>query len=195
VARNVAQLLPVHGSQEPYQSDQQLWQLLRLRRLGQAGVLLPQVRGHGDVLEGVRTLQRIRPRRSFSQALLHLQRYLKEGHLYLCDRRADLVISGGANVYPAEVEMVLAQCPGVQDCAVFGIPDNEFGESLAAAVQRSPGAEVTAESIQRYLETHLARYKVPRLIQFHAELPREDSGKIFKRRLREPFWKKSGRHI
>lgn len=121
--------------------------------------------------------------------------YLKEGHLYLCDRRADLVISGGANVYPAEVEMILAQCPGVQDCAVFGVPDNEFGESLAAAVQRSPGTEVTAESIQRYLETHLARYKVPRLIQFHAELPREDSGKIFKRRLREPFWKDSGRHI
>ncbi len=121
--------------------------------------------------------------------------YLQGGHLYLCDRRSDLVITGGANVYPAEVEMVLADCPGVQDCAVFGIPDAEFGESLAAAVQLLPGAQVSAEEVRQYLQARLARYKVPRLVQFHAALPREDSGKIFKRRLRAPFWEGTGRNI
>jgi len=121
--------------------------------------------------------------------------YLKDGRLYLCDRRSDMVISGGTNIYPAEIEMVLLQCPGVQDCAVFGIPDDDFGESLAAAVEAIPGAQVTARQIQDYLENHLAKYKVPRRIDFHASLPREDSGKIFKRRLRDPFWQNAGRKI
>lgn len=121
--------------------------------------------------------------------------YLKDGRLYLCDRRSDMVIFGGTNVYPAEIEMVLAQCPGVRDCAVFGIPDEDFGESLAAAVEREPGAQLTEADIRYYLEARLARYKVPRRIDFHAALPREDSGKIFKRRLRDPFWQNTGRQI
>jgi long-chain acyl-CoA synthetase len=121
--------------------------------------------------------------------------YLKNGRLYLCDRRSDMVISGGTNIYPAEIEMVLMQCPGVQDCAVFGIPDEDFGESLAAAVELMPGAQVSVREIQAYLEVHLAKYKVPRRIDFHASLPREDSGKIFKRRLRDPFWQATGRQI
>lgn len=121
--------------------------------------------------------------------------YLKDGRLYLCDRRSDMVISGGTNIYPAEIEMVLAQCPGVQDCAVFGIPDEQFGESLAAAVQRMPGAQVTVEEIQGFLLDRLAKYKVPRRIDFHDSLPREESGKIFKRKLRDPFWEKVGRRI
>jgi long-chain acyl-CoA synthetase len=91
--------------------------------------------------------------------------------------------------------MALLQCPGVQDCAVFGIPDAEFGESLAAAVQAMPGVELTAEEIRSYLATRIARYKVPRRVDFHASLPREDSGKIFKRHLREPFWQATGRKI
>jgi long-chain acyl-CoA synthetase len=121
--------------------------------------------------------------------------YLKDERLYLCDRRSDMVISAGTNIYPAEIEMVLLQCPGVQDCAVFGIPDDEFGESLAAAVQAVPGATLTAQDIRAYLEPRLAKYKLPRRIDFHAALPREDSGKIFKRRLREPFWQGAGRSI
>jgi long-chain acyl-CoA synthetase len=121
--------------------------------------------------------------------------YLKDGRLYLCDRRSDMVISGGTNIYPAEIEMVLTQCPGVHDCAVFGIPDEDFGESLAAAVELMPGAQVSVRDIQAYLESHLAKYKVPRRIDFHASLPREDSGKIFKRRLRDPFWQTTGRKI
>ena len=80
--------------------------------------------------------------------------------------------------------MVLQQCPGVQDCAIFGIPDDEFGESLAAAVQLLPDTVLTAEQIRDYLNQRLSSYKVPRRVDFHDNLPREDSGKIFKRRLR-----------
>ena len=121
--------------------------------------------------------------------------YMKSGRLYLCDRRSDMVISGGTNIYPAEIEMVLTQCPGVKDCAVFGIPDEEFGESLAAAVELMPGAQVSAEQIRAYLQARLAKYKMPKRVDFHASLPREDSGKIFKRRLRDPFWQDAGRKI
>lgn len=121
--------------------------------------------------------------------------YMKNDHLYLCDRRSDMVISAGTNIYPAEIEMVLLQCPGVQDCAVFGIPDEEFGESLAAAVEPMPGVQLDAGQICRYLSERLAKYKVPKRVDFHAALPREDSGKIFKRRLRDPFWQAAGRTI
>ena len=121
--------------------------------------------------------------------------YMKEGHLYLCDRRSDMVISAGTNIYPAEIEMTLLQCPGVQDCAVFGIPDEEFGESLAAAVELVPGAHLTAKDIQDFIAERLARFKVPKRVDFHAALPRQDSGKIFKRHLRDPFWQGTGRTI
>jgi long-chain acyl-CoA synthetase len=106
-----------------------------------------------------------------------------------------MVIFGGTNIYPAEIEMVLTQCPGVKDCAVFGIPDEDFGESLAAAVELMPGAQLGAEEIRAYLLPRLARFKVPKRIDFHEALPREDSGKIFKRRLRDPFWQNAGRRI
>jgi long-chain acyl-CoA synthetase len=121
--------------------------------------------------------------------------YMKDGRLYLCDRRSDMVISGGANIYPAEIEMVLTQCPGVKDCAVFGIPDDDFGESLAAAVELMPGANLGAKEIQDYLHPRLAKFKVPKRIDFHASLPRQDSGKIFKRHLRDVFWQNTGRKI
>jgi long-chain acyl-CoA synthetase len=115
--------------------------------------------------------------------------YLDEdGYLFIIDRSADMVISGGVNIYPAEIEAVLHGMPGVADCAVFGIPDPEFGESLAAAVQLHPGVQVGAPEVQDYLRVRLADYKVPREVSFHASLPREDTGKIFKRRLREPYW-------
>ena len=118
-----------------------------------------------------------------------------EGYLFLCDRANDMIISGGANIYPAEIESVLINCPGVHDCAVFGIPDPDFGESIAAFVE--PDAEVTLdeESIREYLIGHLAKFKIPRLIEFRSNLPREDSGKLFKRKLRDPFWADSGRKI
>ncbi len=121
--------------------------------------------------------------------------YLKDGHLYLCDRRSDMVISAGTNIYPAEIEMCLLQCPGVQDCAVFGIPDEEFGESLAAAVERVPGATLSETDVKDWVRDRMAKYKVPKRVDFHAALPRQDSGKIFKRQLRDPFWQAAGRNI
>ncbi len=119
----------------------------------------------------------------------------RDGYLYVADRKSDMVISGGVNIYPAEIEAVLVGMPGVADCAVFGIPDAEFGEALAAAVQPAPGKKLSPHEIQDYLRLRIAHYKVPRVVSFHDALPREDSGKIFKRVLREPYWRDAGRRI
>lgn len=118
-----------------------------------------------------------------------------DGFLYLCDRAKDMIISGGANIYPAEIEAELHKAPGVADCAVFGIPDDEFGEAVCAVVQPQPGVSLHASEIRAYLRGRIASYKVPKQVLFQAELPREDSGKIFKRKLREPFWEGLDRRI
>jgi long-chain acyl-CoA synthetase len=117
------------------------------------------------------------------------------GYLYLCDRANDMVISGGVNIYPAEIEAVLSGMPGVADCAVFGIPDQELGEAVHAVVQPQAGRAIDAASVREYLRPLLAGYKLPRTVECLAELPREDSGKIFKRRLREAWWNGTGRRI
>ncbi len=111
-----------------------------------------------------------------------------DGFLFIVDRAADMVISGGVNIYPAEIEAVLQLMPGVTDCAVFGIPHPEYGEALAAAIQPTPGTVPDPDAIKGWLRERLAGYKVPTTLSFHTELPREDTGKIFKRRLREPYW-------
>jgi long-chain acyl-CoA synthetase len=118
-----------------------------------------------------------------------------EGYLYVADRKSDMVISGGVNIYPAEIEATLLTMPVVADCAVFGIPDAEFGEALAAAIQLREGERTSGEQVQAYLRERIANYKVPRVVTFHEELPREESGKIFKRRLREPYWANVARRI
>jgi long-chain acyl-CoA synthetase len=118
-----------------------------------------------------------------------------DGFLFLCDRRRDMVISGGVNIYPAEIESVLVTCPGVRDCAVFGIPHDEYGEQLMAVVEMEPGMALDVADIVAFLSQRLAGYKVPRLIEARTDLPREDSGKIFKRRLRAPYWQAAGRAI
>ena len=118
-----------------------------------------------------------------------------DGYLYVSDRQSDMVISGGVNIYPAEIEAVLIGMPGVADCAVFGIPHKEYGEALAAAIEPHVGHLPDAQAVQDYLSERLAGYKVPRVVSFHEVLPREDSGKIFKRRLKAPYWEKVGRRI
>jgi long-chain acyl-CoA synthetase len=118
-----------------------------------------------------------------------------DGYLFLCDRKRDMVISGGVNIYPAEIEAQLLRIAGVKDCAVFGIPDAEFGEKLMAVVEPMDGHSLTPATLQAELARHLAGYKVPRRIEIGRDLPREDSGKIFKRRLREPYWRALGRRI
>ena len=115
--------------------------------------------------------------------------YLDEdGYLFLCDRKRDMVISGGVNIYPAEIENVLIGMAGVRDCAVFGIPDHEYGERLCACVEPESGSIVSASAVQDYLRERLANFKVPKEIKFLDALPREASGKIFKRKLRDPYW-------
>jgi long-chain acyl-CoA synthetase len=118
-----------------------------------------------------------------------------DGYVFLCDRKRDMVISGGVNIYPAEIEAVLHGLPGVHDCAVFGIPDTEFGEALMAVVEPLPGVKLDVADIRARLKTSLADYKVPKHIEIQTGLPREDSGKIFKRRLRDPYWERAGRKI
>jgi long-chain acyl-CoA synthetase len=118
-----------------------------------------------------------------------------DGFLYLCDRSKDMIISGGVNIYPAEIEAELHGLKGVADCAVFGIPDPEFGEAVCAVVQAEPGAILGEADVRAHLKERVAGYKMPRRIEFAADLPREDSGKIFKRKLREPYWEGLQRRI
>jgi long-chain acyl-CoA synthetase len=118
-----------------------------------------------------------------------------DGYVFICDRKRDMVISGGVNIYPAEIEAALHAISGVHDCAVFGIPDAEFGEALMAVVEPQPGMTLDITSLRAQLKVALADYKVPKHIEIQGNLPREDSGKIFKRRLRDPYWERAGRRI
>ncbi|MFV2172497.1 acyl-CoA synthetase [Actinomadura sp. LOL_016] len=119
--------------------------------------------------------------------------YLTEdGFLFLSDRKADMIISGGANIYPAEIENEITMHPKVADVAVFGIPDEEWGEQIKAVVEpaagAAPGPELAAE-ILASLEGRLAKMKWPKSIDFIETMPREPNGKLLKRKLRDPYWK------
>ena len=125
--------------------------------------------------------------------------YLTEdGFLFLCDRKSDMIISGGANIYPAEIEAEIIMNPKVADVAVFGIPDEEWGEQIKAVIQPAAGVEAgdeLAAEIMAALEGRLAKMKWPRSIDFTVELPRDPSGKLLKRRLRDPYWAGQGTKI
>jgi acyl-CoA synthetase (AMP-forming)/AMP-acid ligase II len=112
----------------------------------------------------------------------------EEGYYYICDRKKDMIISGGMNIYPAEIEAALEQHPDIFDVAVFGVPSDEWGEAVHAVVVLRPGAELTDDDIIAFARQHLASYKVPRSISYMDELPRTGSGKILKRELRAPYW-------
>ncbi len=119
----------------------------------------------------------------------------EDGYLYLCDRANDMVISGGVNIYPAEIEAELHKFPEVADCAVFGIPDEEFGEALCVYIQPQEAMVLKESDLRSRLRENVAGYKMPRVWEFVSELPREDSGKIFKRKLRAPYWEGQERKI
>jgi acyl-CoA synthetase (AMP-forming)/AMP-acid ligase II len=112
-----------------------------------------------------------------------------EGFVYICDRKKDMIISGGVNIYPAEVEAVLYEFPAVLDAAVFGIPSDEWGESVHAVVQAKPDHELDLDALRVYADAHLGSYKRPRSYELRDELPRTDSGKLLKRVLRDEHWK------
>ena len=125
--------------------------------------------------------------------------YLDEdGYLFMSDRKIDMIISGGVNIYPAEIEGVLAAHPAVRDAAVFGIPNEEFGEEVKAAVQLVDGVEgsdaLAAELIE-HVRGELAGFKAPRSVDFEDEMPRHPTGKLYKRLLRDRYWQEAGRSI
>jgi acyl-CoA synthetase (AMP-forming)/AMP-acid ligase II len=111
-----------------------------------------------------------------------------EGFYYICDRKNDMIISGGMNIYPAEIEAALEQHPKIYDVAVFGIPSEEWGELVHATIVVAPGESLSAPEVMAFSREHLAGYKTPRSVAFADELPRTGSGKILKRQLRAPFW-------
>jgi long-chain acyl-CoA synthetase len=121
-----------------------------------------------------------------------------EGWLFLSDRKTDMIISGGANIYPAEIESELIMHPKVADVAVFGIPHDDWGEEVKAVVEPvegvSGGPELEAELLE-WASTRLAKYKTPRTIDFTDELPRDPNGKLYKRKLRDPYWEGRERAI
>jgi long-chain acyl-CoA synthetase len=118
-----------------------------------------------------------------------------DGYLFIADRRTDMVISGGVNIYPAEIEATLLAHPDVVDAAVFGIPDPRWGESLHAVVEARRAAALDGAAVQAWCRERLADYKTPRSVEFVAELPRDPNGKVLKRQLRQPHWEGQQRSI
>jgi long-chain acyl-CoA synthetase len=112
-----------------------------------------------------------------------------EGYFFILDRLKDMIVSGGENIYSGEVEAVIYQHPAVREVAVFGIPDSKWGELVMACVVLKPGTELSADELIAHLRESLARYKIPRRIEFSTtELPKSGSGKILKKKLRESYW-------
>jgi acyl-CoA synthetase (AMP-forming)/AMP-acid ligase II len=111
-----------------------------------------------------------------------------EGFVSICDRKKDMIISGGVNIYPAEIEAVVHEHPGVIDVAVFGVPDDEWGERVYAVIQPKPGFALDLDELRAFVDARVAPYKRPRGYEVRDELPRTESGKLLKRVLRDEHW-------
>ncbi len=118
-----------------------------------------------------------------------------EGFFFVHDRVKDMIVSGGENVYPAEVENAILGCPGVADAAVIGVPDDKWGEAVKAVVVRAPGADPEPEDIIAYARQRIAGFKAPKSVDFIDVLPRNPSGKVLRRELRAPYWAGRGRNV
>jgi long-chain acyl-CoA synthetase len=121
-----------------------------------------------------------------------------DGFLFLCDRKSDMIISGGVNIYPAEIEAALGEHPQVRDVAVFGIPDEDWGEQIKAVVELDPGTKpgpALAQELLAHCKERLAGFKCPKSIDFTTALPRDPNGKLYKRKLRDPYWEGRERAI
>lgn len=119
----------------------------------------------------------------------------EEGFFYIIDRKKDMIISGGFNVYPAEVESVLFDHPAVSECCVVGVPDEEWGESIMALVVTKPGVSVSEDELGTFCADRLARFKKPRTIRFTEELPKNPNGKVARRLVREKYWQQQDRQV
>jgi long-chain acyl-CoA synthetase len=118
-----------------------------------------------------------------------------DGYVFLHDRIKDMIVSGGENVYPTEVENVLMTHPGVGDVAVIGVPDEHWGEAVKAIVVPATGTALAEAELIAFARERLAGYKLPKSVSFAETLPRTASGKLLKRALREPYWAGVGRRI
>jgi len=121
--------------------------------------------------------------------------YLKDGYLFIHDRVKDMIVSGGENIYPAEIENVLMGHPEVADAAVIGVPSERWGEAVKAMIVPAQGSEISDQALIAYCRERLAGYKCPASIDRLAALPRNPSGKLLKTELREPFWKGRTRQV
>ena len=119
----------------------------------------------------------------------------EDGYLYLSDRSKDMIISGGENIYPREIEEVLTKHAAIREVAVIGVPDAEWGEAVKAIVVRQHDQDVSEQELIRFCQDHIASYKKPKTIEFVEELPKNNYGKILKRELRAPYWQKGTRQI
>jgi acyl-CoA synthetase (AMP-forming)/AMP-acid ligase II len=119
----------------------------------------------------------------------------EDGFLYIHDRVKDMILSGGENIYPAEVENAIFGHPGVADVAVIGVPDEKWGEAVKAIVVAKPGEHPTPESVIAWAKERIASYKCPKTVDIIEALPRNPSGKILRKDLREPYWKDMTRRV
>ena len=119
-----------------------------------------------------------------------------DGYLFIVDRKKDMIISGGENIYSREVEETLMRHPAVREAAVIGVPDEKWGESVKAFVVRQPGADVDEADLVQHCRDHIASYKKPRSVEFLDALPRmASSSKVDKKALRAPYWDRAGRQV
>jgi acyl-CoA synthetase (AMP-forming)/AMP-acid ligase II len=119
----------------------------------------------------------------------------EDGFVYIKDRKKDLIITGGENVYPAQVENALYGHPAVLECAVFGVPDDVWGEAVKAVVSVKPGRTVTEDELIQLARENLASYMKPKSVDFVDEMPKSPTGKLLKRELRAPYWEETGRDV
>ncbi|HLT27205.1 MAG TPA: AMP-binding protein [Zeimonas sp.] len=119
----------------------------------------------------------------------------EDGYVYIVDRKKDMIISGGFNIFPSEIEQVIWSHPGVQDCAVIGVPDEKWGEAVKAVIERRPGGNVTEQEILELCRRSLGSVKTPKSVEFWDELPRSPVGKVRKKDIRDRFWAGTGRTI
>jgi len=166
---------------------------------GEAGQIWYRPAGDGDVeywRDEEKTKAIHRADRTFTSGDVGF--FDDDGYLFLTDRVIDMIVSGGVNIYPAEIEGAIISHPAVHDVAVFGVPDDEFGEQVKAAISvedgYQPGDELAAELIA-WCRDRIAGYKAPRTIDFLDELPRTPTGKLYKRLLRDPYWSRADRNI
>jgi acyl-CoA synthetase (AMP-forming)/AMP-acid ligase II len=118
-----------------------------------------------------------------------------DGYFYITDRKRDMIVSGGFNIFPFEVESALMEHPGVQDCAVIGVPDEKWGEAVKAYVQLKPGSTAISDELIAFVKEKIGSMKAPKSVDFIDSLPRSPVGKVLKRDLRTPYWQSRTRAV